>query len=140
MKSPTGKDAKGGSCQGKQDKRHGSKVPKGLTKMSKHGLQTRNTNREPEKIRSLRAWRLHEGEGDRMWRYGTRKIHSKQKSLESGFLEEKQPESLEQTRRRSLETTMGQQGEVSWGSAVSTPGKIINHRGSASNKGGQEQE
>lgn len=35
--------------------------------MTEHGLQTRNTNREPEKIRSLRAWRLHKSEGDRMW-------------------------------------------------------------------------
>ena len=47
MKSSTGKDTKGGSCEAKQDKRHGSKVPKGLTNMGEHRLQTRNTNRDP---------------------------------------------------------------------------------------------
>lgn len=38
--------AKGGSCQGEQDKRHGSKVPKGLNQMSDCGLQTRDIRRE----------------------------------------------------------------------------------------------
>lgn len=34
IKSSPGKDPKGRSCQGEQNKRHGSKEPKGLTKMN----------------------------------------------------------------------------------------------------------
>lgn len=46
MKSPTGRDAKGGSSPGEQDKRYGSQVPEGNHRGDR-GLQARDISRKP---------------------------------------------------------------------------------------------
>lgn len=81
MKSSTGKDAKGGRCQGKQDRSTEARCPKVLPKCVNTGCrrETPTEIRWTEKIGSLRAWRLQEGERDRMW-----EVHNKKGTFKAG--------------------------------------------------------